>query len=166
MTFLDKTWHLTQTEDEIKLTEFELQLWRVFFSFLRWQQECERAVNGTNLLGQDLSVLHIIRMKDRPKSIADIARLLNRDDDFNIQYSVRKLLKLGLINKSKLAGSKSIVYIMTPLGIENTNKMARARKSVLVDMFINKLDVDLESLAQALIKFKTIYSDAEHTIAS
>lgn len=162
----DRQWHLAQTEEEIEVTDFELQLWRVFFGFLRWQQECEKNVNGTNLLGQDLSVLHIIRMKNRPKSITDIARLLNRDDTFNIQYSIRKLLKLNLIRKTKIPGSKSIVYQMTELGIENTDNMAKARKKILIEMFIRDSNVDFATTTQALIKLKSIYGEAEHAAVS
>lgn len=167
MDLTDRQWHLAQTEEELKVTDFELHLWRVFFGFLRWQQECERNVNGTNLLGQDLSVLHIIRMKGRPKSITDIARLLNRDDNFNIQYSVRKLIKLGLIESVKVTGSKSVVYQMTPEGIRNTDDFSQARKKILVEMFIDdNEDVDLEIATKTLAKLKSVYDAAEHAAAS
>lgn len=167
MDLLDRQWHLAQTEEELKVTDFEIQLWRVFFGFLRWQQECERNVNGTNLLGQDLSVLHVIRMKDRPKSITDIARLLNRDDTFNIQYSVRKLTKMGLIQSAKISGSKSVAYQMTSEGIKNTDNLAQARKKILIEMFINNNDdLDLEIATKTLSKLKSIYDAAEHAAAS
>ena|SRR3990167_6598940 len=167
MDLLDRQWHLAQTEEELKVTDFEIQLWRVFFGFLRWQQECERNINGTSLLGQDLSVLHIIRMKGRPKSITDIARLLNRDDNFNIQYSVRKLMKMGLIESVRITGSKSVAYQMTPKGIKNTDDFSQARKKILVEMFINNdADLDLEIATKTLAKLKSIYDAAEHAAAS
>jgi len=159
-------WHLAKTEQEYKVTDFELQLWRVFFGFLRWQQECERNVNHTNLTGQDLSVLHIIRMKERPKSIPDIARLLNRDDIFNIQYSVRKLIKMGLIKKIKLPNNKAISYCATPAGIQNTDNMAKARNELLVKLFNDAENIDLENITQSLVKLKYIYDEAEHEAAS
>src|SRR5947207_1990398 len=99
MSVLDKTWHLAENEAEIKVTEFELQLWRVFYGFLRWQEKCENIANGTDLTGNELAILHVVRMKNRPKAINDIMRLLNRDDTFNIHYSIRKLIKMGLIKK-------------------------------------------------------------------
>lgn len=164
MSLIDRTWHLAQTEEEIKITDFEVRLWRVFFGFLRWQEECEKNVNGTNLTGQDLSALHMIRMKDRPKSITDIARLLNRDDSFNIQYSIRKLLKMGLIQK--VSSGKSVTYQMTPAGIQNTDNMALARRKILVEMFIKNADLNLESTMEILAKVKSIYDEAEHAAAS
>lgn len=166
MSPLDRTWHLSQSENEIKATDFELGLWRVFYGFMRWQQECERNVNGSNLTGQDLSVLHTIRMKDRAKSITDIARLLNRDDMFNIQYSIRKLLKLRFIQKVKLPDSKSISYQMTAIGIKNTDNLAIARKKILIDMFIKDADLNLEETTRTLVKLKAIYDQAEHAAAS
>jgi predicted MarR family transcription regulator len=166
MSPLDKAWHLCQTDDEIRTTDFELGLWRVFYGFMRWQQECERNVNGSNLTGQDLSVLHTIRMKERPKSITDIARLLNRDDTFNIQYSIRKLLKLHFIKKIKLPDSKSISYQMTELGIKNTDNMASARKKILIDMFMKTSNLNLAETTRTLVKLKAIYDQAEHAAAS
>ena len=76
-------------DDEMNVTEFELQLWRVFNGFMRWVEECERYVNNTGLDGYDLSILHIVRMKNRPKSVSDIGKILNRTDHFNVQYSIK-----------------------------------------------------------------------------
>lgn len=163
---INNKWHLANTDLECKMTDFELQLWRVFFGFLRWQQECERSINHTNLTGHDLSVLHIIRMKDRPKSIPDIARFLNRDDIFNIQYSVRKLIKLKLIKKVKLPNSKTIAYCTTPEGIQNTNNMANARHELLTKVFKKAEKMNLESITQSLVKLKYIYDEAEQEAAS
>lgn len=165
MNLLDKTSHLAKTNEEVQVTDFELQLWRVFYGFIRWQQECEHNVNGTNLMGEDLSVLHIIRMKDRPKSVPEIARLLNRNDNFNIQYSIRKLLKTGLIQKAKLPDSKQAAYITTQTGILNTDKMAIARKNILINA-IKNAGLQLVETTQMLMKLKALYEEAEHTAAS
>ena len=96
---IDKTWHLAKTEEETRLTDFEFHLWRVFYGFMRWQEGCEKVANQTDLTGSELSILHIIRMKDRPKTLNELMRLLNRDDNFNINYSLKKLIKNGLIQK-------------------------------------------------------------------
>lgn len=166
MNSLDRTWHLAQSEEEMNATDFELGLWRVFYGFMRWQQECERNVNGSNLTGHDLSVLHVIRMKERPKSITDIARLLNRDDNFNIQYSIRKLLKMKLIEKVKQRDNKSITYQATAVGVENTDNMAKARKSILIDIVMKDSNLNLQDATRTLIKLKAVYDQAEHAAAS
>lgn len=163
MSTIDKKWHLAQTEAEIGVTEFELQLWRVFYGFLRWQEECEKSVNGTGLTGNDLAVLHVIRMKDKPKTIYDVGRLLNRDDNFNIHYSVKKLLKIGLIEKAVSPSSlkKPVYYQATQEGVKNTNAYTEVRRSILIDMFLDKNDLNLEELTKTLIKLKSIYDEAD-----
>lgn len=163
---LDKTWHLAETDAEIKITEFELQLWRVFYGFLRWQEGCERSANGTELTGNELAVLHIIRMKDRPKSISDISRLLNRDDTFNIQYSIRKLLKMNLIEKVKSPSQKTFVFQVTEKGMKNIDAYVQARKNILIEGFIKESNLPFEEITKSLAQLKAIYDEADRTAAS
>ncbi len=166
MNELNKTGDLAETDDEIKIAEFELQLWRVFYGFLRWQAGCERSANGTELTGNELAVLHIIRLKDRPKSISDISRLLNRDDTFNIQYCIRKILKMGLIEKIKSPSQKTFVFQVTEKGIKNTNTYVQARKSILIEGFIKESNLPLEDITKSLAQLKAIYDEADRTAAS
>lgn len=164
---VDKTWHLAQSTEEIKVTEFEFQLWRAFYGFIRWQEECERSANGTDLTGDELAVLHIIRMKDKPKTIYDLARLLNRDDTFNINYSIRKLLRKGLIEKVPAAGSKkTLAYRITKEGIQNTDTYTRVRKNILINMFIKENNLKLEEITTTLAKLKAIYDEADRAVAA
>jgi len=169
MSEIDKSWHLAETEDEIKVTEFELQLWRVFNGFMRWVEECEHLANNSGLDGYDLSVLHIIRMKDRPKSINDIGKILNRSDQFNIQYSIKKLIKMGLIEKNKPFSSRhkqSAMYQITEKGIQNTNAFTAVREKVLIDMFVKDSNLTIEEMTKTIVKLRTIYDDAEQAAAS
>lgn len=71
---------------------------------MRWQEDCEKVANQTDLTGSELSILHIIRIKDRPKTLNELMRLLNRDGHFNINYSLKKLIKNGLVQK--ISGDK------------------------------------------------------------
>lgn len=168
MSNVDKTWHLSQTPDEVRVTEFELQLWRVFNGFIRWVEECERYVNDSTLTGQELSVLHIIRMKDRPKSINDVGRILNRSDNYNIQYTIRKLVKMGLIEKHEASPrhKKSATYRITQRGIENTDKFVNTRRKILIDIFIKDSNLTLEEMTKTIVRLKSIYDDAEQAAAS
>lgn len=157
------SWHLAQTDMEVQITEFELQIWRLFNGFLRWAEECERMVNNTGLDGFDLSVLHIVRMKERPKSIADIGRLLNRTDNFNLQYSIKKLLKKGLVRKIEQTPnySKSTMYEITPEGVKNTETFTTARRKILIDQYIRHADLSLSEVTKTILKLKSIYDEAE-----
>ena len=167
MVTLDKSWHLARGENDGKVTEFELQLWRVFYSFIRWQEECEKSINGSRLTGNDIAVLHIIRMQDKPKSPFDVGRLLNRDDTFNIKYSIQKLLKLNLIEKVKINQDvKTLYYQVTEQGKENTDLYTQIRKSILIELFQQTSEIDLIVTAKTLSKIKSIYDEADRAVAS
>lgn len=164
---LDRTWHLAENEADAKITEFEFQLWRVFYGFLQWQEECEKNVNGTELTGNDLAILHIIRMQEKAKTSNDVGRLLNRHDTFNIKYSIQKLLKLGLIEKIKIQQEvKKIYYQVSEAGRENTDNYTYMRKLVLIELFNQAPDLNLEIVIKCMGKIKSIYDEADRVIAS
>jgi predicted MarR family transcription regulator len=71
-------------------------------------------------------------MKDRAKGLSEIARLLNRDDTPNIQYSIRKLLKAGLIEKASATSRKGTSYRVTDHGRAVTDSYADLRARVLL----------------------------------
>ena len=168
METIDNNWHLCTDEDDTVVTEFELQLWRVYYGFVRWQEECESSTGNTDLVGNELAILHIIRMRNTPKTILDIGRLLNRGDVYNIRYSIAKLLKLGLIKKVKSNySSKNFLFQITEIGIKNTDDFTRMRKRILVNIFKKQIEggLKLEELAAALTRIKSIYDDADHAVA-
>lgn len=127
----DRAWHLAESPDAATLAEFELALERVFQSFYRWKSDCMAAVAPEALSGHDTAVLNVIRMRDRPKGLSEIARLLNRSDTSNIQYSLRKLEKAGLIAKDG-AARKTMAYKVTPLGEKITDAYGKLREELLV----------------------------------
>ncbi len=160
-----ETWHLAGNEDEIKVTEFELQLWRVFYGFQRWQEECEKNANGNILSSNEIAILHIIRMKNRPKTLTDIERLLNRNDTHNIRYSINKLLKMNLIKKTQSAYSgKNYYYEITEEGKKDTDNYSRMRKFILIHMF-KESGLDFEELTKNLSKIKALYDEADRAVA-
>lgn len=161
----EKSWHLAEDPKEIEITELELQLWRVFNGFSRWVEECEKRANGTVLTAYELSILHIIRMNDRPKSGIDIGKLLNRSDNFNIAYTIKKLLKQGLIKQTtnRAKNSKATHYEITEAGIKNTNAYRELRLKLLVSELKN--EKNLTEIAKTISPLKTIYEDAEQAAA-
>ncbi len=165
---IDKTWHLANTEEETKLTDFEFHLWRVFYGFMRWQEGCEKVANQTDLTGSELSILHIIRMKDRPKTLNELMRLLNRDDNFNITYSLKKLIKNGLIKKiaSDKNNKKTFSYEITKQGIKNTDAYTALRKNVLIELFAKKRELNLDKLSSTLSELIALYEEADRTVLS
>ena len=156
---VDSTWHLAKTEPEKRLTSFELELWRVIHSFTRWQEDCENCINKHELNANDISVLHVIRVRNNPKTLYDIARILNRSDVYNMQYSVRKLEKLGLIAKSGNRDKKMTVYTITEKGITDTDAFALAKRVILIELF-KKIDLRLDDVTSFLQQLRVIYEEA------
>jgi predicted MarR family transcription regulator len=132
---LDRRWHLAQTHVEVDTTELEFALMRTFESFGRWQAQClAGCLAGAVALeasGPENALLHVIRMNDRRKSIKELARLMNRDDIPNIQYSLRKLIGAGLVERSG-SGRTGVTYAVTDKGKEVTDKYADIRQTLLI----------------------------------
>jgi predicted MarR family transcription regulator len=163
---VDKTWHLAKNEEETKLTDFEFQLWRVFYGFTRWQEGCERVANQTDLTGSELSLLHIIRMKNRPKTISELTRLLNRSGSaFNINYSIQKLIKHGLIRKLLDENNKkAFSYEITEEGIKNTDAYTALRQNILIELLKKKKELNLEQFTDTLSELIALYEEADRAV--
>jgi predicted MarR family transcription regulator len=128
---VDRRWHLAETAGEVDATELEFAVMRTFESFGRWQSECLAGVIDLPASGPENALLHVIRMNERPKSVKELARLTNRDDIPNIQYSLRKLIAAGLVERSGAARS-GVSYSVTPRGRDVTDKYAKIRKALLI----------------------------------
>ncbi|CAD5201655.1 winged helix DNA-binding protein [Pseudomonas sp. FEN] len=164
--YIDKTWHLAITDDEVDWAECELQLWRAFNAFKRWQLECEKMVNNSKLSVDELAVLHVIRMNDRPKTIAEVGRLLNRPDHFNINYSITKLSERGLVRKYQPLKNKHVQLSVTEEGRRSTDKYTEARKNILFGEFSSEIgSINLKEVVLGLRQIKVVYEEA-HRAAS
>jgi predicted MarR family transcription regulator len=146
---LDRHWHLAQSDEELVLADFEYALMRGIESYNAWQQECLAAVAGHKMSATDNVVLQITRMNDRPKSVMELSKLMNRADLSNLKYSVRKLLKAGLLEKVSEGGvRKGMRYRATAAGIEITEAYARLRRDQLLPAMAALADAS-EQLGQA-----------------
>lgn len=128
---LDYRWHLAKTAAEIDMAELEFALMRTNEGFARWQSECLASVSDVAASGAENALLHIIRMNERPKSIKELARMTNRDDIPNIQYSLRKLLAAGLVVRQG-SGRSGVTYEVTAAGRRVTDDYAALRRRLLI----------------------------------
>lgn len=127
----DYRWHLAQSAVGVDTTELEFALMRTFEGFGRWQSECLASVCDLAATGPENALLHIIRMNERPKTIKDLARLTNRDDVPNIQYSLRKLIGAGLVLRHG-AGRSGVTYQVTDEGRRVTDEYGVLRRRLLL----------------------------------
>ncbi len=146
--------HLSQSDDEAALTALELSLERMLHGYHRWKAACLDTVGDYRLGGDDITILNIVRMDDRPRKLGDIAGFLNRTDISNLQYAARKLVAAGLIEKINGSSRKDTMYQATALGREVTDRYAETRRRLMVSRTAQGLSAGnvaaASELAQAL----------------
>ena len=165
----DKHWHLAHSDQEMVFTELEFSLLRISAAFDRWQKDCLACCIDGGLSGTDNSVLQIIRMHDRAKSISGVARHLNRDDISNLQYSLRKLTKAGLIERAGRNDSKrSATYKVTDEGTRVSELFAQFRRELLLSLTdsIKDFDADVSIASRILNITSGLYDHASAVAAS
>jgi len=164
---IDRRWHLAETATEVDTTELEFAVMRTFESFGRWQSECLAGVIDFAASGPENALLHVIRMNDRPKSVKELARLMNRDDVPNIQYSLRKLIGAGLVERHGSARS-GVSYTVTERGREVTEKYAAIRRALLIAAIENVPDFPnrLADATRTLNLLAGIYEEVSRVAAT
>jgi predicted MarR family transcription regulator len=90
---------MTQSPEATALTRLELAIFRVYEAFGRWAVELHRLCDeGARPIGfHDIALLHCIRMRGHEPSVSELLHFLNRHDIANVQYSIKKLTKCGLV---------------------------------------------------------------------
>lgn len=166
-TNLDYRWHLSENGTEVVCTELEFALMRCFEAFGRWQTECLASVSDLAASGPENALLHIVRMNDRAKSIKELARLTNRDDVPNIQYSMRKLVSAGLIEK-RGSGRTGVTYLATEKGKDITDAYGEIRKRLLIKQIsgLPRFDTRLKEAGESLNILAGIYEEISRIAAT
>jgi len=164
---LDRSWHLARTPEEMEVADIEYALIRCFEAFGHWQAECLASVVEFSASGPENALLHMIRANDRPKSVRDLSHMANRQDIPNIQYSLRKLIKGGLVVKSG-SGRSGVTYETTDLGRDVCDRYADVRADLLIASVgrLPELAKRLPDAAHALDLMTGIYEQAAREAAT
>jgi predicted MarR family transcription regulator len=145
------SWHLAASRLERDVAEFELALICLTESFYRiMRQSLATELHDQSISGQDNIILQTIHTRSQPKSISDLCRLLNRDDVSNVQYSVRKLLATGLIEKAEKSAKKSTTYRTTDQGASVVDHFVNLRRELVIDAIAEQVTAPNERLASAI----------------
>ncbi|WP_108659103.1 winged helix DNA-binding protein [Acuticoccus kandeliae] len=120
---------------ERRLAEFEYAIWHLGAAFTRWRRDCLDAVSETNLTSTEAAILHAVHMMGTSKGLMEIARLLHRDDIANLQYGLKKLTQLGLIERQGRS-RKATVYAVTEAGGALVEAYLARRREVLLRLFM------------------------------
>ncbi len=122
--------HLAEGEGW-EVSEFEYGLIIAFNAFSRWMQRCMSAAGKPELSALEILVLHNVNHRDREKRLSDIAFLLNVEDTHTINYALRKLRGLGLLESEKRG--KEVFYRVSEAGRELCELYRKVRRQCLID---------------------------------
>ena len=163
-----RNWHLAKSNSEFLVTEFEWALVRLYEAFTRWVSTTSSVLIDEDIKFSEHMILHVIRMHDRPKNAVTIARMMNRDDVANIQYSLRKLEAAKLIVKSKDKSGKTFSYSVTDRGEQITEGYADIRSDLLIRAVstISNIDERMAEMTQLIGVLTGIYEEMARSSAT
>jgi len=159
--------HMGASDLERSLYELQHEVICYTEAFYRYiGSQLVRVTGDPNLSGQDCVILHGIRLGDRPKSIPEIRHYCNRTDSANIQYSIKKLIKAGLVEKTGNGTGRGTTYQVTALGHRVTDEYARKRREFIADLPGDPEEIqrDAERAKRLLLLLTGLYDHASRSI--
>lgn len=148
------------------LSEIEFGLIMLNHAFSRWMVRCMAAAGVPDLSPMDILILHNIRSRSKPRTIADIGLILNIEDTHVVTYAIKKLERLKLIRSGK-RGKEKIVSI-TPTGEEACERYFQIRETLLVKSVLSTemSPENLSAIAGRLRALSGHYDQAARSAAS
>ncbi|WP_248305361.1 winged helix DNA-binding protein [Devosia sp. 1566] len=147
------------------LSELEFGVTQVFHAFSRWMVRCMTAAGQPGLSAMEILILHSIRHRDRPKTLADICLVLDINDTHVASYAIRKLEAAGLVHGGR-AGKEKTVRISED-GIELCGRYARIREELLVRATsAGPSQEELSNMASVLRHLSGCYDQAARAAAT
>jgi len=153
---------------ERAVNAFEYAAWHLGSAFARWRRDCLASIPGVELSGAEASILHIIHLNGTPKGLAEIARLLHRDDLVNLQYGLKKLLSHGFIEKADAkAAKKSVAYRTSAAGASVVEAYLQRRRDTLLRLTrtLHGTTEAIEEVAVMLHVMIGFYDQASNIVA-
>lgn len=144
-----------------RLHSLEMAVQRAHEGLIRWQAESFEQLSSVTLSGAEITLLQLIGDGGRSKSIKEMARVTNRVDIPNIQYSLRKLAAAGLTRKQG-AGRSGVSYSLTDEGCRVAAEMRELRSGLLGQAFEGRPEMaaQLESALAVLEELTGLYGGA------
>ncbi len=157
--------HLT-SPDSWHLSEFEYGMIIAHNAFTRWMTRCMSAAGYTDFSPLDVLVLHNVNHRNREKRLVDICFVLHVEDHHTVNYSLKKLMKIGLIDKEKRG--KEIFYSTTGDGSDACKRYREIRERCLTSVYRNlEQEGDEVSQAATLLRLLSgLYDQASRAAAS
>lgn len=155
------------TDTLLGLSELEYAIIISGNAFNRWVVRCATAAGAPELAALDVLVLHNVNHRARDKRLADICFVLNIEDTHLVNYSLKKLLKMNLVETSRRG--KEVIYRTSQAGQDLCRRYRDIRQSCLVDA-LSALggpdNQDLSAIAETLRALSGIYDQAARAASS
>lgn len=152
------------TDDNWPILEVELALSVIYNAFQKWIVRCASASGVQDMNPLDVLVLHNINHREKRR--VDIGFMLNIEDTHTVNYAIKKLVKLDLVEGHKRG--KEIFYNTTDLGIKLCEEYKIIREQCLISS-LKTLDIegeDLSKLAATLRTLSGMYDQAARAAAA
>ena len=148
------------------LSEVEFSLTLAVTAYHRWMVHCMTASGMSQLSPLEVLILHTVRHRDRPKSMADIALVLDIEETHLATYAVRKLAAIGLVTTVRQGKEKLVAA--TEEGIALCDRYGALREKLLVNAFgaSGASEEQLSAAAQLLRTLSGFYHQAARAAAT
>src|SRR5450830_827603 len=149
-----------------ELSEFEFGMIIANNAFNRWIVRCISAAGMKDMTPTDVLVLHHINHRAREKKLADIAFILNIEDDHIVNHSLKKLHAQGLVNTERRG--KEVLYSTNEAGQDLCKRYYEIRERLLVSGLTgdDAESFELAELARFLRILSGLYEQAARSATS
>mgnify|MGYP006335557001 FL=1 len=157
--------HLVSAQSA-EMSEFEFGLIVSGNAFHRWVVHCMTAAGLKELMPLDVLVLHHVTHRARDKRLSDVCFIMNIEDTHLVNYSLKKLVNLGVVAASK--SGKDVTYASTPEGLAYGQRYREIRERCLIGALKadDALNKDIGELARLLRMLSGVYDQAARAAAS
>lgn len=128
-----------------EVSEFEFGLIIAGHAFGRWTVRAMAAAGYPELSSLDVLVLHTVRHRDRPKTLADICLVLNVEDTHTVNYAIKKLSRAGLVRQGRRGKEKTVEA--TETGAAACDRYRKIREALLLEA-MEELGIDPEQFSR------------------
>ncbi len=149
-----------------EMSEFEFGLIVASNAFHRWVVHCMSSAGLKDLMPLDVLVLHHVTHRARDKRLSDICFIMNIEDTHLVNYSLKKLVSLGVVVSSK--SGKEVTYAATENGSAIVLRYREIREQCLIQALHadDGLNKDIGELARLLRVLSGMYDQAARSAAS
>jgi predicted MarR family transcription regulator len=149
-----------------EMSEFEYGLIVAGNAFHRWVVHCMSAAGLKDLTPLDVLVLHHVTHRARDKRLTDICFIMNVEDTHLINYSLKKLQNLKVVESRK--NGKEVIYASTESGRGYIQRYREIRESCLINALKadDAMNREIGELARLLRVLSGLYDQAARSAAS